>query len=447
MLVDESKYIWQKESVEEVSLTSGSFPFIPARVLRVYQFDSVDYTGEITILESETAEKPLYQGTLPFIPQASIAFNSLVFVLPEESGTAVISVTAETGTLKAVLEPYLNTTEGMDYISNGYNDDSTYSTTGLEGFMFNGGAASTIFISSNHWFGFGTNSEQLKVCRRDGCSTAILRQLIECDSGLQILKIRFEGYTVYKNRVESNRLIFELFLISNNDMFLNVIQTPTSGNNGESSLGCNGTTTGLNLNVGSPDGAMVSFYHLDENGYQWDIRYEMYSQAGGGTQLYLLRLEDTFYAVSEGVLVPLEVTVLNALAFMMYGFEEKPSAELLTPLANPQVYFWQSGTETTPIKTVLKAYPYPQILDTVADMSHITILGIKLITAEYSGNVGVSYSLDDGQNYCEEMPLLEFLNTDPVVLWESLPESRRLYLHFILHDNATLSRFKITYEN
>ena len=45
------------------------------------------------------------------------------------------------------------------------------------------------------------------------------------------------------------------------------------------------------------------------------------------------------------------------------------------------------------------------------------------------------------------MPLLEFLNTDPVVLWESLPESRRLYLHFILHDNATLSRFKITYEN
>ena len=394
MLVDESKYIWQKESVEEVSLTSGSFPFIPARVLRVYQFDSVDYTGEITILESETAEKPLYQGTLPFIPQASIAFNSLVFVLPEESGTAVISVTAETGTLKAVLEPYLNTTEGMDYISNGYNDDSTYSTTGLEGFMFNGGAASTIFISSNHWFGFGTNSEQLKVCRRDGCSTAILRQLIECDSGLQILKIRFEGYTVYKNRVESNRLIFELFLISNNDMFLNVIQTPTSGNNGESSLVCNGTTTGLNLNVGSPDGAMVSFYHLDENGYQWDIRYEMYSQAGGGTQLYLLRLEDTFYAVSEGVLVPLEVTVLNALAFMMYGFEEKPSAELLTPLANPQVYFWQSGTETTPIKTVLKAYPYPQILDTVADMSHITILGIKLITAEYSGNVGVSYSLD-----------------------------------------------------
>lgn len=89
-----------------------------------------------------------------------------------------------------------------------------------------------------------------------------------------------------------------------------------------------------NLNVGSPDGAMVSFYHLDDSGYQWDIRYEMYSQAGGGTQLYLLRLEDTFYSVSEGVLVPLEVTVLNALAFMMYGFEEKPTVELLTPLAN-----------------------------------------------------------------------------------------------------------------
>jgi len=55
--------------------------------------------------------------------------------------------------------------------------------------------------------------------------------------------------------------------------------------------------------------------------------------------------------------------------------------------------------------------------------------------------------VDDGISYTDEMPLADFLNTDLTVLWESLPESKKLYLRFILHDNAALSRFKITYEN
>lgn len=468
MLVNHTDFLWKKETVEPIALTTTLFSFIPDKPMRVYKFDSDDYDGEIAIFESEDAENPLYQGTLPFIPQTPIAFDGLVFLLPDAaeptdetaegeptedtpvevpSVFATISVTAEVGTLKAVLEPYLNTTEGMDFISNSYNDDGTYSTTGLASFKFNGAAVNTVYISSNHWLGFGSGNEQLKICRRDGCSTAIYRQLIESESGLQILKIRFEGYTVYSNRVESNRLVFEVFLISNDDMFLNVIRTPTSGNYGESCLVCNGTVMALNVNIGSPDGAMISFYHMDENGFQWDIRYEMYRQAGVETQLYLLRLGDDFYTAAEDTLIPVEITDLNALAFMEYGFEKIPSAERMASLSSTQLYLWESGETTTPVKAVLKAYPYPQVLDTVADMSHITILGIKLLTAEYSGNVGVRYSVDDGQNYCVEMPLPDFLNLDPVALWESLPESRRLYLHFILHDNATLSRFKITYEN
>ena len=41
----------------------------------------------------------------------------------------------------------------------------------------------------------------------------------------------------------------------------------------------------------------------------------------------------------------------------------------------------------------------------------------------------------------------EWLNTDVMELWESLPENKKLFLLFVLHDNATISRFKITYEN
>ena len=385
MLIEQNDYLWKRSLLEEITLTAGSFTFTPEKPIRVYKFDSTDYTGEITILETEDATEPLYQGTLPYIPDAPIAFDSLVFVLPgdDETLSASIRLVAEVGTVKALLTPYLNTTDGMTALTSSYNDDSVYNTTGMSSFLFNGTAASTIYISSNHYIGFGSNSEQLKICRRDGCSTAIYRQSISLADGMQVLKIRFEGYTVYSNRVTSNRLIFEFFLISNNDMFLNVITTPTSGNSGTSELICNNTTTSLNLNVGSADCAMVSFYHKDAQGKTWDIVYETYKQSGVSSQLYLLRLEDTFYTIADGEMVALELTEPSAVAFLEYGFEDLPTAELLTPLANPQMYSWESGEETTPIKAVLKAYPYPQVLSCVADMSHITILSIKLLTAEY----------------------------------------------------------------
>ena len=455
MLIDHTDYLWKREKLEGIALTGSPFIYAPEKPMRAYKFYSSDYTGEVSIFDSESAEAPFYHGALPYIPQQPISFNSLVFMIPAQAHstasasaiTATIDMVAEVGTLKAVLEPYMNTTDGMDYVHNGYNDDSTYSTTGFSAFKFNGSAVNTIYISSNHWLGFGSSSEQLKVCRRDGCSVAIYRQMISPTNGLQILKIRFDGYTSYSDRTERNHLIFEVFLISNNDIFLNVIKTPTSGNTGESSFICNGVTTTLNLNIGSPDGAMVCFYHLDEEGKQWDIRYEMYKQIDASTRLYLVKLGQTFYTTEAEVLAPLDITQLNALTFMEYGCDQPPSKDLLTPLANPQIYSWESGDDSVPIKAVLKAYPYAQMLDTVADMSHMTILGIKLLTAEYSGNVGVQYSVDDGRSYNTETPLLDFLNIAPQTLWESLPKSRQLYLKFILHDNATLSRFKITYEN
>ena len=133
--------------------------------------------------------------------------------------------------------------------------------------------------------------------------------------------------------------------------------------------------------------------------------------------------------------------------FLKYGFEELPSAEQLTQLVNPEFYFWKSGGSEELLKATLKAYPYSQVLDAVADMSHISIIGIKLLTAEYSGDVGICVSLDDGASYSNEVPLGDWLNTNVEDLWNSLPESRRVYFHFILHDNAALSRFKITYIN
>ena len=446
MLIDATKYNWSRS--EPITITAEENPSTIEfeKTLRIYRIEGA---AELSIYEDDTKESLLFEGALPFEPEIPIACNSLYLEFVAEEEVPEITLIAEAGEEKTVLLQYLNTTEGMSYINNGYNDDGTYSTSGLAAFLFNGIAASTVYISSNHWFGFGTNAEQLRVLRRDGCSTAIYRQQGICSNGLEFLKIRFEGYTVYNNRVEANRLIFELFLLGNNDMFLNVIQTPTSGNTGTSDLICGSTTTPLTLadSTGAGGGTIVSFYHADELGKSWNIIYDMYEGTGSDSYGYLLKLEDVFYTITDGDLVPLDIDSPTAAMFYKYGSQEKPSENLLTLLANPTIYLWKAGGETQLLKATLKAYPYPQIITSVIDMSHISILGIKLLTAQFSGEVGVRQSLDNGETFSDEVPLSDWLNTDPDELYNSLNETRILILHFVLHDNATISRFKITYIN
>ena len=232
-------------------------------------------------------------------------------------------------------------------------------------------------------------------------------------------------------------------------MFLNVIQTPTSGNTGTSELVCNNTTTQLNLvdSTGAGGGTQVSFYHQDEDGRTWNIIYAMYENTGDFSFGYLLQQNGTFYSVFENELVEIPIETLTAAMFLKYGFEEIPPPEMLTPLTNPHLFLWKASGESTLLKATLKAYPYPQIITSVIDMSHISILGIKLLTAQFSGEVGVCQSLDNGETFSEEVPLSDWLNTDPDELYNSLNETRILILHFVLHDNATISRFKITYIN
>ena len=191
----------------------------------------------------------------------------------------------------------------------------------------------------------------------------------------------------------------------------------------------------------------VSFYHQDNAERSWEIVYAMYEQKGSESYGYLLKQGNAFYTIADGELTACDIENLTAAMFLKYGFEELPSAEVLTPLVNPEFYFWKASGSEELLKATVKAYPYPQVLDAVADMSHISIIGIKLLTAEYSGDVGICVSLDDGATYSEEVTLGDWLNTDVEELWNSLPESRRIYFHFVLHDNAALSRFKITYIN
>ena len=253
----------------------------------------------------------------------------------------------------------------------------------------------------------------------------------------------FEKFTVPKDFVN---LIFEFFILSNKDMFLNMIQTPTSGNTGTSQL-VSSSTTDLNLFDGNGGGPLVSFYHKDNYGYNWDVKYANYETSASYTPLYLTKKDGIIYTVSDGAMVAIPETELTAAVFVEYGTAAPPSSDLLLSLGNHSVYCWASGDTGKRLEADLVAYPHPSAIEAVADMSHPSILGMSLMTANFSGNVTVSISLDNRTSWSDEVPLADWLNTNLEDLFASLPESKRLYIRFILHDDATISRFKITYIN
>lgn len=477
MRIIEDEYNWKRAMPTVLTLDKKVSTIEFETPLKIYRFRG---DGEINIFADEEMSELIYSGIFPYEPEIPICCTGLTFVtgelletideeiteedVPPEDDMAGdepsediqgeiepidITLVSETGIEKTVLDEYLNTTEGMTYISSNYNDDGTYSTAGLSDFFYNGVAVNTLYISSNHWIGFGTNSAQFYILQRDGCSTSIWRQEGECGNGVRFLKIRFEGYTVYSQRYDYNRLIFEFFIMSNKDMFLNVIQTPTSSNTGTSQMICNGQNISLSLadTTGQGGGKMVSFYHLDDEGKNWQIVYDNYKGIDYFSYGFLVKANDKYCTVIDGELQEISDDTPTAADYYEFGFLDVPSSEILVDIENPQILYWKAGGDTELIKAVTKAYPYPQYIKSIVDMSHISILGIMMMTAQYSGDVRVRYSLDNEKTYTEEIAMDEWLNTDVVQLWESLPENRKLFLLFVLHDNATISRFKITYEN
>ena len=172
-----------------------------------------------------------------------------------------------------VLEDILNTTTGMTAIrNNSKNDDATDTINGVEWFNYNGVATNTIYVNGNNWIGFGNSTEHLKICRRDGAVYYIYRQEGVLDDGRSFLKIRIEGYTTYNSIASDFKLIYELLLFDNNDMLLNLIQTPVeTAYLGASALVCGNNTTTLNITAGCIK--RVNFKALDRNGSAFSITY------------------------------------------------------------------------------------------------------------------------------------------------------------------------------
>lgn len=442
MLIDPNQYIWSKVPIFTFSLVTGEQLIDGGLPVRVYRIE-----GDATLSLYEDAEKTnlLYEGVLPIEFDTPISCDSLYVVCDRET---TVDAICETGTLKADLTPYMNTTSGMTTLASG-NDDGTYTISNTMDFVFNGAQISTIYVSSNNWYGFGSSTQHLYVMNRDGYAQYIRYQRGSLREGFDFLKIRYDGYTVYNSKTTANRLIYELFLLSNNDMFLNVIQTPTSSNTGTSKLVCGSTTTSLSLvdSTGAGGGTKLTFVANGEEATAYTVEYRVYQEPATECECYLVRLEDTYYTMVDGALMATDLVSPTPAMFIKYGFDEPPSTEILMTLTNPHLYYWRSDGKRQQFQANVTAEAFPQVITATADMTHESIIGIKEMTAQFSGTVMVQYSIDDGENYCEEIPLADFLNTDVALLWESAQETRRILYRFILYQEATLTSFRMHYTN
>ena len=94
------------------------------------------------------------------------------------------------------IDDLLKNTEHMEILrNNSLQDDGTDTVKGVDWFQYKGKTASTLYVSGNSWIGFGENTEQLKIVRRDTDLMTLRREEGTIWETYKFLRIRWEGYS------------------------------------------------------------------------------------------------------------------------------------------------------------------------------------------------------------------------------------------------------------
>lgn len=180
--------------------------------------------------------------------------------------------------------------------------------------------------------------------------------------------------------------------------------------------------------------------------YAYVNEFNLYERAE--IRKYLIQGPDNvLYTLMNETLITLGDQELSSQRLLDSGMDSPPNGSWIAGLPNAKVLCWSDFQDKPPkIQANVTALPLPQEMVVVADMTHESISGIRLLSVNYSGQIGVRYSTD-GNSYTEEMSMEEFLATDVATLWESVQPGRMLYMIFVLHGDAALTTFQISYNN
>lgn len=280
-------------------------------------------------------------------------------------------------------------TDNMEVIrDNNPNDDGTDSVAGVDWFTYNNNVVSTVYVSGNTWFGFGENSEHLKVDRRDTKVCYVWREEGEVH-GHKFLKIRWKGYSHYGSESSDCLLEYDVIMFDDMSILLHMVNIPTSYNDGTYSLTNSTGTITYTVTVESPNVTFV--YNSSTNSYA----------AVNGVQefydvKYLIEAAGIYYNIVNGALNALSISNLSANVFEQYGIDEIPSGKLLIGLNSPSILYWQDSSGTVPLIVAnVTATPISQaIISEEIFITNPSIKGIAGAVCEYEGSPLVAISFD-----------------------------------------------------
>lgn len=356
------------------------------------------------------------------------------------------------------LSSYMNTKEGMEALITSAKDDDTITCTGASWFKYNGVVCNNIYISGNTWVGLGASAEHMKINRRDAKVHGLYRQEFT-HRNMDVIKFRWEGYSVYNSTSAAQKLTWEVFLFSSGDLFLNVVDNPNDGTDSFDTIGGSGT---FDLPAGA---TQISMYCGNpSDGKAFELKYEMIQFM---EIRYLIQGPDNkLYTIIDGTLTELADQNVTGENFLNNGLLEPPNGTWIADLPNAKILYWQDTlSDTVPKVTgLLNANPPNQIVLTwEADMNDPSIAGITSMTADVDGYASITLTFDhnttwwkfDGTSWVQTAQdagmTKDVINAVTAEQWAALLElangSLVYRVSFVLDETSVLKRFDVKYIN
>lgn len=335
------------------------------------------------------------------------------------------------------LEELMNTTDGMTAVRSGTKNDSSTDTisVNIDWFKINGSSISNIYVHGDSKISFNNSSNNnLLVCSRDGASYYVYKQEGTIANKIQFCKVRFSGYTYWSSTSSTYALVYELFLFSNNQMFLNVIQTPTSSSYlGTSSFYSGTTTYSLTIGLNSTCPVRYVMTPTDANCSTWAIQSGIIPDLA--STKYLLRSGGLLYTIS-GELIEGQTTITSEV-FEEYGADSAAGVNFDFLKNNEADILWWTDSETpTPPNIVANVSQEEITLRAEFDLSDGNYVGIEKIRLIAIGNLGIRYSANNStwsKYYSDE----DFMDLDWEVVWKKCENTKKLYVEVVLKDETS----------
>lgn len=341
------------------------------------------------------------------------------------------------------IQTMLSTLNGIIYTRNNTRQDDgtdTLSNTGIDWFKFNGVVPTNIYANGNGYIGFGSDSEHLRINRRDQAMYYLGYETGVVGFGLtyRYYRIYWKGVSKYNSsQTTDNTLEFDTVLLETGDIYINIRTFPINNVSNDNTILSNGSNTSLGTLT---TGSQLTLIHQDEDGRVFTINQGIIEPEYAEVRYLFGDSDNKVYTVIHGELS--EVTdELTGDVFLNQGAETIPS-EAIKTLQGLKVYKWQDEGEAE-LNLKITATPLPQYVSCVADMSHESIQDIRSISYDASDDVTVTYSFDNTTWSTEK--LLSQLTVDDLSGWS---DTKIIYFKFKLSTSTSrLVRFRLNYEN